>query len=543
MTALDPVTRELLWNRFSAITEEMAIVEYRASFSPVIREMLDYSCGMLDRDGTLLAASEHIPAQIGTLDSALAAALVKHGPLNPGDVVIGNDPYNGATHLPDVEIFLPVYHGESLLGYTASVAHYIDIGGISSRNRGAVPGVRNAVRDVFEEGQLLPNVKLFEGGRRNDAVWDIIMANVRDPEAAAGDLTAQLAACQRGAQRLVESVDRYGLEAVLEAMVELREDTSRRALAEMRTWPKHEVYREGWLDGDGLNFTGPVKIAVTLQVKDDLLHIDLSNSSQQVAGAVNIPWASTHAAAYYATRCMLGNDIRQNEGFTRHVRLSGPHGLVVRPSSPAAVVMRHFGVQRLTDTIFAALGDLLPERAMASSHVSFPGMSFRATDPRDGRQRQIIDMVGGGGGARANAAGDNAIDSYTSNCAALPAEVVEIDYPWRVIRSELVEGSGGAGRFSGGMGVRREYQLLAEFADGEFFAEQMGAEFGAEGRNGGGRGAPAAIELRRSGSDSWEKLSHENSSLRLERGDTIALITAGGGGYGQSGDGSAERFS
>jgi len=530
--SLDAVDRELIWNGLTAVAQEMAIVEYRSSFSPVIREMLDYSCSVLDAEGRLLADAATIPAQVGTVEFALAGVLERLGPLDEGDVVLMNDPYHGATHLPDIEIFMPVHHRGRLLGYTVTVAHHVDVGGSAPHNRGTIPGQSEASLDIIEEGLLFPATKLYSRGVRNEAVWELILANVRDPDMSTGDFGAQVSACVRGVERMGELADRFGYDAVREAMAELVEDTSRRTKAVLDSWPTREVTAIGRLDGDGLNFREPVEIVVRLRVVDGVVEVDLSDSAAQVPGPTNIPWASTHAAVYYGVKCFLRQDLRQNHGYMRHIRLTAPEGLVVRPRRPAAVDTRHLGVQLLSDIVFRALGDLLPDLAVASSHVSFPMLHVRAYDERLGRHRTMLDMVGGGGGARPGGVGESGIDSYTSNCAQLPAEVVELDYPWRIVRTELVGGSGGAGRWEGGLGIRREYELLGERAFGLIQAEQQLPASGASGASGGGRGAPAAILIRRAGSTQWTDIGHEYNSLSFSRGDVLAIVAAGGGGYG-----------
>ncbi len=535
MRPLDPITQEILRHAFSGIAEEMAVVEYRSSFSPIIREMLDFSCGVFDSEGRMVAHSEQIPAQLGLMQFALQEALGAHGGcLDLRDVVLCNHPYRGGTHTPDLQVFVPAYHESRVIGYAGSIAHHIDLGG-------RVPGTESAENtELFQEGLLFPPVKLVERGRRNRALYDLIAANVRDPQSTLGDLAAQVAACRRGVERLGELCERYSRATVQAGMSGLLSQTSERTVAELSSWPGSMVTAEGYLDDDGLNPGRPVKIAAAVQVRDGSLHIDLSGSGAQVAGGVNVPWASTHAAAYFAVRCFLGSDIPQNDGLTRHVLVAAPEGTIVRPRFPAAVSARHLVVQRLAEVLCRALGDLLPGRAVASGHVSFPTFVFQAVDPRSGRLTLLTDVLGGGGGARPGAPGDNAIDTYTSNCALLPAEVAEIEYPWRIERTELVEGSGGAGQWQGGLGLRRDYRLLAESAEGMYYVEQTNPAFAAAGRDGGAPGAPARIMLRRKGGE-WETLLPAKGYLRLGRGDAVSFVGAGGGGYGRSGTSKGEE--
>jgi N-methylhydantoinase B len=524
MSEIDPVTQEILAFAFREVAEEMAVVEYRSSFSPIIREMLDYSCGLFDPAGRMIAHSEQIPAQLGLMQFTLRAALNKHGRLDDGDIVLANHPYQGGTHTPDLQVFTPAYVDGELVGYTGSIAHHIDIGG-------RVPGTESTENtELFQEGMLFPAVKLVEAGRRVEPLYEMISANVRDPDATLGDLAAQVAACRRGVERLGDLSQRYGTGLVVDSMGELLEQTSRRAVAEFSTWPDHEIAGEGFLDDDGSGQGEPVRIAARVQVRDGELHVDLSDSAPQVAFGVNVPWASTHAATYFAVRAFAGSEITQNDGLTRHVHVSAPEGSIVRPRFPAAVSARHLSVQRLSALLCEVFGELLPDRAVASGHVSFPAFTFQAEDGRTGRPTILADILGGGGGARPSADGDHAIDTYTSNCALLPAEVAELEYPWRIERTELVDGSGGDGEYRGGDGIRRDYRLLAPESLGPYYIEQTRREFTAPGQSGGGAAKPGRVRIRRTGGE-WEQLRGKGL-LRMEEGETISFESAGGGGFG-----------
>ena len=523
--SLDPVTQEVLSHAFAGIAEEMAVVEYRSSFSPIIREMLDFSCGLFDAEGRMIAHSEMIPAQLGLMQFALASALGRHGRLAPGDVVLINHPYHGGTHTPDLQLFAPAYDGRSLVGYTGSIAHHIDVGG-------RFPGTESAqCTELYQEGLLFPPVKLVEAGRPNTALQDIIAANVRDPDATLGDLAAQIAACRRGSERIAALCSRHGRATVVRGMAGLLERTSERARAEFRSWPRRAASAEGHLDDDGLNLGDAVRIRATVRVRQAKLHVDLTGSDGQVEGGVNVPWASTHAGAYFAVRCFAGTEIPQNDGLTRNVVVTAPEGTVVRPRFPAAVSARHLTVQRLADVVCSALGRLLPDRAVAASHVSFPAFVFQAIDQRSGRLTLLADILGGGGGASRTAPGMHAVDSYTSNCALLPAEIAETEYPWVIERTELVEGSGGGGAQAGGAGMRRDYRLLADDAEGMYYIEQTRAAFAAAGLAGGEAGGTAKVLLRRAATGDWEELPGKGF-LKLSRGDVISFTGAGGGGYG-----------
>jgi N-methylhydantoinase B len=314
----------------------------------------------------------------------------------------------------------------------------------------------------------------------------------------------------------------------------LLESTARRAEAAFRAWPQETVEAEGFLDDQGFEGTPPVRVHARLHVEDGTLVVDLTGSSDQIPSGMNVPISSAHAGAYFAVRAFLGPDVPQNAGLTSRVRVLAREGSLFNPRFPAALSARHLGVQRLADVIIEALGRLLPERDIAGSQVSFPALVFQAVDPRSGRLTLLADILGGGGGARRDAPGEDGIDPYTSNCGILPAEIAELEYPWRIERTELVEGSGGTGAMRGGLGLRRDYMLLADVSDGMYYVEQTDPSYAAKGRAGGGPGRPGRAFVRRAGSDAEEPLPGKGY-IHLYRGDVLSLVGAGGGGFGAGG--------
>ncbi len=525
-TRPDPVLQEILASAFRHIAEEMAVVEYRSSYSPIIREMLDFNCGVFAADGRAIANSEQIPAQLGLMQFALEAVIAKWGDrVADGDAFLTNHPYMGGTHTPDLQVFTPLMVDGRVHAWAGSIAHHIDIGG-------RFPGTESAqTTELYQEGLIFPAIRLVSSGVREAAVYELIAANVRVPDATMGDLDAQLASCRRGTQRLGELIERHGADVVGGGMEAVVDQTARRAEALFRSWPDRAVEAEGFLDDIGFEGTDPVRIHARLSVDDGTLVVDLSGSSPQVASGMNVPLASAHAAAYFAVRCFLGGDVPHNAGLAGRVRLVAPEGSLFNPTFPTALSARHLAVQRLTDVLIDALSDLLPAHAIAGSQVSFPSFVLQAVDPRSGSLTLLVDILGGGGGARPGAPGDDGIDPYTSNCAILPVEIAELEYPFVVERSELIEGSGGAGRQRGGLGIRRAYRLLGDAADGMYYVEQTDPRFGARGRDGGEPGRPGRVALR-DGQTGEERPLPGKGYLRIRRGDTLILEGAGGGGFG-----------
>jgi N-methylhydantoinase B len=475
----------------------------------------------------MVSHSEQIPAQLGLMQFALKAALVNHGgTLDPGDAILTNNPYLGGTHTNDLQIFMPIYVDDVLVGYAGSIAHHIDVGG-------TFPGTESAqTTEIYHEGVIFPAIKFVERGRRNHAVEEIIRHNVRDPHSTIGDLGAQLAACKRGIERVNELCARHGRESVVDAMERLLDNTERRAEALFRSWPAESVTVEGFMDDSGFEGTEPIRILVTVTPVDGRLRVDFTGTSPQVQSGMNVPIASTAAGVYFAVRCFAGDSgVRQNDGLSRLIDIVTVPGTLVNPIHPAALSARHLATQRISDLMIEALGQLIPGKDVAAAHVSFPAWVFRAHDSRWGKDTLLADILGGGGGARSDADGDHALDTYCSNCAILPAEIAELEYPWRIDRTELVDGSGGAGKFVGGMAMRRDMTLLADDADGMYYVEQTVAEFAPRGRDGGLSGAPGAAMIRRFGEAEWTTLPGKGY-LRLKKGDSVSFISAAGGGYG-----------
>ncbi|MFN8217899.1 MAG: hydantoinase B/oxoprolinase family protein [Solirubrobacterales bacterium] len=524
-TGVDPVTQEVLGAAFRGIAEEMAIVEYRSSFSPIIREMFDFNCGLFDAGGSMIAHSEQIPAQLGLMEFALAAILERWPAeaVAEGDAVILNDPYLGGTHTPDLQIFAPIFAAGRLVGWSGSIAHHIDIGG-------RVPGTVSAHNtEIFQEGLIFPGIKLVDAGVRNEAVFELIGANVRDPDATLSDVDAQLAACRLGAERVRELFERYEAATVLDSMRGVQEINAARARAAFAEWPAKTVRAEGVMDDGGFPELAAAKIRVAIGVEDGELQIDLGGTDPELPSSINVPLSSTYAAALFAVRCFVPG-LPQSVGLRRAMRLRVPEGSVLNPRRPAGVSGRHLTVQRLADVFVDALSQLVPERAIAGSQVAFPALVFQADD-EEGRRTLFTDILGGGGGARAERDGDHAIDTYTGNIALLSAEVTELEYPWRIESTRLVAGSGGAGRHRGGEAMRRDYRLLGVRAEGTYYVEQTRAEAAPAGRDGGGPGAPAAILVVRAGRSEEERLPSKGY-VHLEHGDVVSFLSSGGGGFG-----------
>lgn len=523
----DPITVATIGSALVATSQEMSESLRRSSFSPIIREMLDFSCAVFTPRGETVAQAENIPALLGAMAFALQALLDDNPPdtLEPGDIFIANDPYRGGTHTPDIHIFAPVFADARLVGWSGTLAHHADIGGTNPGTEGY------ANRSIFEEGLRFPSIRLFEAGRPVVPLLRYIEANVREPRATLGDLRAQVAAAKLGTLRIGEVIDKYGLATFEAATSEILDQTERRMRASIAARPDGRASAIGYLDSDGLGGQ-PVRVEVAVEVRGDETLVDFEGSAPQMAGGMNAPRTAVMAAVLFAVKAIFDPDGPQNSGSARPIRVHLPESSLVNPRYPAAVSLRHLTAQRITDTILRALSELYPEAGVAGAFVGFSSLAAEGLHPRTGLPTVIQDDLGGGMGGTEGGDGLDAVDTYLGNVGILPAEVCEMQYPVRIVRTALVPDSGGAGHHRGGLGMVREYEFTAA-CDLVAYTEQSRPELSAWGAEGGQPGLPARIVLRRvDGSE--ETITKKR--LPVTAGDRLIMQTGGGGGYGSPRD-------
>ena len=523
----DPVTREVVASSLVSAAEEMSRALRRSAYSAIIYDMLDYSCAIFGPRGELISQAENLPAQLGVMSSVIAHLLRKFGDggLEPGDIVIANHPYHGATHANDVIIALPLYAEGRLMGLAATNAHHMDVGGKTAASEAA-----DAV-EVWQEGLLLPLVKLYRAGEPNDALFDIIAANVRVPKETLGDIRAQIAACRTGERRFAAICTRHGADALQSYIADMLDSTEavvRDGLRRMRPGTYHAV---GLMDPD-LYDDRPLRLEVTITVSSGDIRADFSGTAPQTRGSLNCPLSSTISSVWYAVRCMIGADVAQNEGAYRPITTHVPEGCLLNPVFPAPVSVRHLTEQKVADLMLQALREACPERSAAGCSVSFPTFNVTGLDAATGEPYMAADIVGGGMGGHAAGDGVSAIDTHMGNCAMMSAEAFEVEAPVRVLRTELVPDSGGPGEHRGGLAMERRYEMLADRANvSGRYADQTLEETRPWGAEGGLAGARAAVTLDPGGPDEREILG-KGVDLPLQRGDTFALRSSGGGGWG-----------
>lgn len=522
-TPSDPIRLEVFKHLFAAIPEEMGAVLRKSSYSPNIKERRDFSCALFDAHGNMIAQAAHIPVHLGAMPLSVAQA-IQEIDFAPGDVVALNDPFRGGTHLPDITLIAPVFissNGQDrLFGFVANRAHHADVGGVA-------PGSMPIAREVYQEGLILPPLKLVAAGVLNQAAWDIILANVRTPHERAGDLRAQLAANHRGVARLQELVARYGADQVAHYSQELlayTERLTRRLLADL---PDGVYTFEDALDDDGIN-PHPVPIRVAITIDGQAAHVDFTGSATQQAGSVNAVYAITLSAVYYAFRALLGLDVPNNSGCLAPIRVHAPEGSVVNALHPAPVAGGNVETsQRIVDVLLGALAQAAPHRIPAASQGTMNNTLIGGWDNQRRRPYTYYETIGGGMGARPTGPGPSAIHSHMTNTLNTPVEAIEYSYPFRVLCYQIRRGTGGQGQYPGGDGIRRDL-LLHGPAQLSLITDRRATR--PYGLAGGEPGACGENVLIRAGQ---EQPLPGKGTLELETGDVLSIRTPGGGGYGR----------
>lgn len=530
---VDTVTFEVVAAALHSAAEEMGSVLKRSSYSPIIRDMDDFSCALFTATGDLVAQADYIPAQLGAMSLVVKATLDRwQGRIRPGDAYISNHPYMGAMHLPDVNVIAPIFLGDVLVAWSGTAAHHIDVGGVNPGSEGP------ELEDLFGEGLVLPPVRLSIAGVENEDLIAVITQNIRDPRSTVSDLRAQRAACTLGDARVAELAALYGAPAVLEVMQRMLDSVERGVRIALRELPDGTGEAEGFLDDDGRG-GAPTRVHVRVTKTGDQLAIDLSGCDRQVAGAMNVPWASARAGIVYAVRAVVAPDLGANDGLLRAVDVTAPLGIVLNPESPAAVSVRHNTCQRFADTLIRAMAAIWPDKSVASSTVSFFCINVGSVSPVTGRPSVMADVVGGGTGATPFSDGVDGVDTYMSNVGVMPTEVVETNYSVRVLKTEFIPGSQGLGTFNGGLGLRREYQIIGVPQRVTFYSEQTHEDFAPCGAHGGGDAVATRVTVIAPDGTELTGLP-DKASLTLQPGTVVRVETAGGGGYGDPAGRSAQ---
>jgi len=516
----DAVTLELLKNALASIVDEMAFTIIRTGYSSVVKSAMDFSTGFCDTAGEMLAQGLTLPNQLGAMPDAMAAVLRKFGKdICPGDAFIMNDPYDGGMHLPDIFVFKPVFYGEELIGFAATVAHHTDVGG---RVAGSCASDST---EIFQEGLRIPPLKLYERGRPNQTLMDLIEKNVRVPIKVLGDLRAQMSACHIGEREFLKIVDAYGPARLKAYLVQLLDYTERRTRAEIEALPDGEYAFTDYIDDDGIN-PDPITIHVKVTIAGSDITADFTGTSPQVQGAINSTFPFTKSAVYLGIRSIIDRAIPNNGGFMRPIHVIAPLGSILNPRFPGSCAARGLTGFRVTDAVFGAMAQAVPERIMAASEGGLTIVSLGGYDENN-EPFVLVDLLGGAWGGRPDRDGIEGMPCLAANISNVPCELAEVEHPLVIEQYGFVPDTGGAGKYRGGLSLIRDYRLTAPSATLQIRSDRR--KILPYGLAGGQPGTPSTNILN---PDTENRVLPSKVTMTIARGDLYRHILPGAGGHG-----------
>ena len=530
---VDPIDRAVIGQGLVASAREMGVKLIRSAYSTILREASDGSAALLDRRGNVVAQAELIPMQLGPLGATFrpCAEVVPPDELEEGDFYINNSPFEGGQHLPDVFIFSPIFFEGALIGFSASVAHHLDLGG-------GAPGMNPDATDVHQEGLIIPPSRYnMERDWSGGSFERLIAANIRVPELTIGDFNAQFAANAIGGERVRQLCARYGAETVLSVMDSHLAYSERRMRAAIADIPDGVYRGEDAVDDDGVG-SEPLPVRATVTVEGDDVSVDFAGTADQVLLNLNCPFASTVSAALAAVKAVASSpDIPFNQGLARPITVTAPYGSLLNPRPPAPVRARMIPAFRAFDAVVKALAGAVPDRVIATGFDTTHSICMSRLV--DGKYGIYLEVYGGGYGAGPGSDGGDGIDGPLSNCSNIPVESLDRQYDFfRVTEYALRPDSGGRGKFRGGNGLRRRFDILADDVTLAHYSDRY--RIAPDGAFGGEPGDLARTWIVRKNGDRAPVAS--KTSLRLDRGDTLVTETSGGGGYGDPAERTADRL-
>ena len=524
--AMDPVTVQLYRHRFAGVAEEMGVTLRRTGYSPNIKERLDFSCAVFDGDGRMIAQAAHIPAHLGAMPASVQVLLERFPRWAEGDTVIVNDPFAGGNHLPDITMLSPVFCSEASLRqgrpdfFVASRAHHADVGGMT-------PGSLPLSTEIYQEGIIIPPVKLWQAGVLNADLLALILRNVRTPGERRGDIAAQRAAAAIGARRLQELVATFGLTEVTAYAGHLCAYAERLVRAAIAAWPDGDFAFEDFIElviGDSVTLT---PIRVTARIRGDQVTFDFTGSAPTVFGSLNAVIAITQSACYYVVRTLVSGDVPMNAGCFAPVTVTAPPDTLVNAGPPAAVAAGNVETsQRITDVVLGALAQALPAQIPAASQGTMNNLTVGGRR-LDGSPYAYYETIGGGMGGGPLGDGISGVQVHMTNTLNTPVEALERVYPFRLHRYGLRRGSGGGGHHRGGDGIVREYEFLTPATVTMISERRLLAPWGLAGGASGDRGHNILIDAAGNEVELASKFTR-----RFQPGERLRIETPGGGGWG-----------
>lgn len=526
MRRVDPVTVEVVRNALVAASDEMKINLARTAYSTIIYEVLDFSIGIFDAEANIIAQAAGLPIFLGNLSAAIEDGLevIGRDEFKPGDVIVSNDPYTTGTHLCDMTIYSPIFFNRELVGFAATRAHWIDIGG---KGPG---GWFTDSTEIYQEGLRLRSVKLYKEGKPNEDVLSIIQHNIRFPESSLGDMRAQIAACRTGERRFINIIEKYGKDTVFDCIQEIFDHDERLTRAEVEKIPDGVYEAEAFMDDDGIDIDIPVPVKVKVIIEGSDMTMDLSESSKQVKGSPNSGLAAGISACRVAFKCITTPFLPVNQGSFKPLHVNLPLGTVFSAVEPAPCSTYGIPLMTLIDTIFKALAPAIPDKIPAAHYGDVCATFIYGVDPKSNRPYLHVEPEGGGWGAKSTEDGENVLiaiaDGDTLN---VPIEAVEIRHPLMIECYELYKDSGGPGKYRGGLGHNRTYKILGHEAGITITYER--SKCPPWGIFGGKPGKINQVIVHQEVGGP-ETVLNKATNYRLKPGARLVCLTGGGGGYG-----------
>ena len=519
-----PITVEVVRNAIVAYSDEMANALAKSAYNPMIYEVRDYCCGLIDTQGRMISQNRGgLPIFLADLGIAVEDGIRKYGldGFHPGDVLVMNHGATCGQHLNNVVVYSPCFHNGELVAFAANRAHWVDIGGARQGFGSA------ATTDIFAEGLQMRSLKIFEAGKRNETLWQIISDNIRYPDSSLGDLRAQIASCNVGARRYSELVGRYGRDTVEACIHEVWDQAERAARAVVEAMPDGVYSAETFLDNDGREMDKPLRVKVTVTIKGSTMTVDFSEMQPQGPGPLNSGRSGGIAGARVAFKALTSPDLDVNEGCFRPLDVILPEGTMLSARPGTAIGLWSIALPTVIDTILKALAPAVPDKVPAAHKGDMGGFSFFGFRP-DGSRFILINIFGGGWGARPHEDGESAAVSVCQgDVRNTPVELQEIKYPFVIEEHSLVEDSGGAGQYRGGLGVALTYLCVQKC---KVHINNERTKLPPWGLNGGHNAQIAKAIVKRQNGESL--VVYKATDVELEAGDRVTFMTAGGGGYG-----------
>jgi N-methylhydantoinase B len=516
----DPVTMQVIRYGLEAVADDMGYSLMRMGRTTIVKEIMDINCAVLDARGGILAQAHLCPLMMFSLPTTAVNMLKRIDHFDEGDVIICNDPYMGGQHLLDVQFFSPVFVEGELVAFVSDIAHQLDMGG-------SVPGgVAGGLTEIYQEGLRIPFVKLYRKGKEDPQIFDFIASNIRIPEKTMEDFRAQAATTFVGVKRVKALVEKYGLPVFRECtsmLLRYSEGMARRFIASL---PDGDYTGVDHLDDDGI-VDKPVRVQVNVHVRGDRMDVDFEGTSPQTKGNVNSPWACSQGGVFYTMVGIMDPHMALNSGVFKPIVVTSQEGLVTNPRPPAGVTARSQTMTKITEAMLKAMSEVVPDRVVSGSHGQACTNSFSGIHPETGRRFTHIEIQGGGAGARPTKDGPDGQDLHLGRFMNTPVEAAEIENPVIIERYEFIPDSGGAGKYRGGLSLRRDIRFLTEVTWARYSDRQ---KFQPQGLFGGLPGTMGSLILNPD--TPLERKCRSKGVDQLKAGDLLSIRLPGSAGYG-----------